>query len=53
MEMVRERLCSALKSIQMSKNSMPELRNVIGGTITKKLYVGDPSLQRYGPSDWV
>jgi len=37
-------------------NSMPKLRDVTGGTTTKfivkELYVGDASLQRYGPSNW-
>ena len=38
---------------------MPKFRKVIGGTkkkkrcIAKALYVGDASLQRYGPSNWV
>ena len=35
---------------------MSKLREAIEGTktkIVKELYVGDASLQRYGPSNWV
>jgi hypothetical protein len=41
----------------MRKISMPKLLEVLGGTKTKfycqGILVGDASLQRYGPSNWV
>ena len=45
------------KTYRMWKNSKPKLCKVIGGPkqrfTVKELYVGDASLQCYGPSKWV